>query len=141
MVDGEIGKRGGMKKINLKRTVAGELEDIVSRLSEALKSQGFGVLNRIDLHAKIREKTGKEIPATVILGACNPNLAYEAFVANTDVASLLPCNAVVRDLGAGQFSVELARPTALMEILEEEKLVQLAKDADKKLEQALESLA
>ena len=129
-----------MNKINFKRTVTGKLEDVVTQVTAALKQQGFGVLTRIDLHSKIKDKIGKEIPPTVILGACNPSLAYEAFVANPDVASLLPCNAVVRDVGDGRMSVELVRPSAIMEMLGDERLIKLAGEADNKLEQALEGL-
>ncbi len=130
-----------MNKINFKRTVIGNLEDIVAQATNALKQEGFGVLTRIDLHSKIKEKTGKDIAATVILGACNPNLAYEAYVANPDVASLLPCNAVVRDLGSGRMSVEFVRPSAIMEMLGDDRLVKLAGEADQKLERALEGLS
>jgi len=104
-------------------------------------TSNFGVLTRIDLHAKIKEKIGKEIPPTIILGACNPSLAFEAFVANPDVASLLPCNAVIRDVGDGRMSIELVRPSAIMEMLGDKKLVELAAEADQKLEQALENFA
>src|SRR5690348_5599763 len=65
----------------------------------------------------------KEIRPTVILGACNPQLAFEAYQSNTDVASLLPCNAVVRDIGSGRVSVELAKPTSMMKILGDQKLI------------------
>ena len=117
-----------MSKINFKRTVRGKLEDVVIQVTAALKQEGFAVLSRIDLHSKIKEKIGKEIPPTIILGACNPSLAYEAFVANPDVASLLPCNAVVRDVGGGRMSVEIVRPSAIMEMLGEKYLVELAGD-------------
>lgn len=129
-----------MSKINFKRTVRGKLEDVVIQVTAALKQEGFGVLSRIDLHSKIKEKIGKEIHPTIILGACNPSHAYEAFVANPDVASLLPCNAVVRDVGGGRMSVEIVRPSAIIEMLGEKYLVELAGEADRKLEQALENL-
>ncbi len=129
-----------MNEINFKKEVTGEFEDIVSKLTEKLKEQGFGVLNRIDLHSKIKEKIDKDLRPTVILGACNPQLAYEAYLENPDVASLLPCNAVVRDVGSGRISVELAKPTALMKMLGDEKLVSLSKKADDRLQLALASL-
>jgi uncharacterized protein (DUF302 family) len=129
-----------MKAINFKREVAGDVEGTVARLTEALQAEGFGVLTRIDLHTKIKEKLGKELRPAVILGACNPQLAYEAYQQNTDVASLLPCNAVVRDVGGGRVSVELVKPTAMMEILGEPRLVGLAHTADLKLKSALERL-
>ena len=102
-----------------------------------MADQGFGILSRIDMHSKIREKTGKEIIPTVILGACNPVLAYEAYTANSDVASLLPCNAVLREIAPMRISVELVAPSAMMRILGDDKLVKLAMDADQRIELAL----
>lgn len=126
-----------MNRINFKREIAATLDQAVERVTQALAAQGFGILTRIDMHSKIKEKTGKEIIPTVILGACNPMLAYEAYTANSDVASLLPCNAVIRELAPGKISVELAAPSAMMRVLGDEKLVQLADAADKKIELAL----
>jgi uncharacterized protein (DUF302 family) len=106
-------------------------------VTQALAKEGFGILTRIDMHSKIKEKTGKEIVPTVILGACNPNLAYEAYTHNSDVASLLPCNAVVREIAPGRISVELAAPSAMMRILGDANLVALAGEADQRIEAAL----
>ena len=126
-----------MTAINFKREIADSFDRAIERASKALAAEGFGILTRIDMHSKIKEKTGKDIVPTVILGACNPNLAYEAYTANSDVASLLPCNAVIREVAPGRISVELAAPTALMKILGDAKLVALAAEADNKLERAL----
>lgn len=129
-----------MKQINLKKTISGNTEEAVERVTQALKTEGFGVLTRIDLDAKIKEKLNKDIPPAVILGACNPQLAYDAYQTNTDVASILPCNAVVREIGPDTVSVELARPSLMMEFTEDEKLINLANEADKKLGRVLDSL-
>lgn len=126
-----------MVKINFKRDIADSLDHAIERVTKALADQGFGILSRIDMHSKIREKTGKEIIPTVILGACNPILAYEAYTANSDVASLLPCNAVLREIAPMRISVELVAPSAMMRILGDDKLVKLAMDADKRIELAL----
>ena len=75
---------------------------------------------------------------TVILGACNPNLAYEAYTANSDVASLLPCNAVVREIAPGKISLELAAPSGMMRILGDAKLTALALEADVLIQRALD---
>lgn len=117
-----------------------DLASAIERVTSALKGEGFGVLTRIDLHTKILEKLGKEISPVVILGSCNPQLAYEAYQQNFDVASLLPCNAVLREVGGGRISVELAKPSSLMLILGDEKLVAFAKQADVQLERVLENL-
>lgn len=129
-----------MNGINFKREIPATLDGAIDRVTKALGAQGFGILTRIDMHAKIKEKTGKDIVPTVILGACNPNLAYEAYTANTDVASLLPCNAVVREVAPGRISVELAAPSGMMRILGDARLTELAKDADTRIQKALAEL-
>lgn len=126
--------------INMKRTITADFEVAVTRLTTALKAQGFGVLTRIDLDAKVKEKLGKEMPRVAILGACNPQMAYEAYNACSDVASLLPCNAVVRELDRSQVSIELVKPSALMRVLGDPQLEKLAGDADKRLAEVIEKL-
>jgi uncharacterized protein (DUF302 family) len=126
-----------MTTINFKRLINDTLDHTVERATKALAAEGFGILTRIDMHSKIKEKTGKDIIPTVILGACNPNLAYEAYTANSDVASLLPCNAVIREVAPGKMSVEFIKPTSMMKILGDAKLTALAAEADAKIERAL----
>lgn len=126
-----------MKGINFKREISDTFDHAIERATKALGAEGFGILTRIDMHSKIKEKTGKDIVPTVILGACNPDLAYEAYTANTDVASLLPCNAVVREIAAGKISLEFAAPTGMMRILGDARLTELAREADARIERAL----
>lgn len=126
-----------MKGINFKREISDTFDHAIERATKALGAEGFGILTRIDMHSKIKEKTGKDIVPTVILGACNPDLAYEAYTANTDVASLLPCNAVVREIAAGKISLEFAAPTGMMRILGDARLAELAREADARIERAL----
>lgn len=128
-----------MTTINIKREIADTLDHAIERITKALGAEGFGILTRIDMHSKIREKTGKEIIPTVILGACNPMLAYEAYTVNSDVASLLPCNAVAREVAPGKISVEFIKPTAMLQILGDAGLAELAREADAKIERALKN--
>ncbi len=129
-----------MSRINLKKEIAGPMDAAVEQVTAALKTEGFGVLTRIDLHTKVKEKIGKDLRPVVILGACNPQLAYEAYSYNSDVASLLPCNAVLRDVGDNRISVELAKPSELMKFLGDVKLEKMALDADMHLHKALGNL-
>jgi len=126
-----------MNAINYKREIPDTFDSAIERATKALGAEGFGILTRIDMHSKIKEKTGKDIVPTVILGACNPNLAYEAYTANSDVASLLPCNAVIREIAPGKISVEFAAPSGMMRILGDAKLTELAHEADVRIERAL----
>jgi uncharacterized protein (DUF302 family) len=123
--------------INFKREISGTVDQAIERATKALSAEGFGVLTRIDMHSKVKEKTGKDIVPTVILGACNPNLAYEAYTANSDVASLLPCNAVIREIEAGKISLEFVAPSAMLRVLGDQKLAELAADADIRIRRAL----
>ncbi|MCR4299259.1 MAG: DUF302 domain-containing protein [Gallionella sp.] len=129
-----------MTAINFKREISATVGHAIERATKALSAEGFGILTRIDMHSKIKEKTGKDIVPTVILGACNPNLAYEAYAANSDVASLLPCNAVIREIAPGKVSVEFAAPSGMMRILGDAKLTALASEADARIERALANL-
>ncbi len=129
-----------MTAINFKREITDTFDHAIDRATKALGAEGFGILTRIDMHSKIKEKTGKEIIPTVILGACNPNLAYEAYSANSDVASLLPCNAAIREVAPGRVSVEFAKPSGMMKILGDARLEKLAREADAKIESALASV-
>lgn len=126
--------------INFKREITDTFDNAIERATKALAAEGFGILTRIDMHSKIKDKTGKDIIPTVILGACNPMLAYAAYTANSDVASLLPCNAVIREVAAGKQSIEFAKPTGMMKVLRDERLVALAKEADAKIERALQNV-
>lgn len=126
--------------INFKREITDTFDNAIDRATKALAAEGFGILTRIDMHSKIKDKTGKDIIPTVILGACNPMLAYEAYTTNSDVASLLPCNAVIREVAAGKQSIEFAKPTGMMKVLGDAKLIALATEADAKIERALQNV-
>jgi uncharacterized protein (DUF302 family) len=129
-----------MRLLNFKKEITGNLDQIIAKLTDSLKKRGFGILTRIDFHQKMKEKLNKELPPTVILGACNPQLAYEAYQAATDVTSLVPCNAVVREVGKARYSVELVSPAALMQLLDNPQLVHQAEAADTALQAVLAEL-
>lgn len=129
-----------MNQVNFKREMNLSVEAAIDQITEALKIVDFGILSRIDFHLKMKEKLGKDIQPLVILGACNPSLAFEIFQKNKDVTSLLPCNVVIRELGAGRVSIEIAKPTALLDVLRDPSLRALAEGADVQLKRALESL-
>jgi uncharacterized protein (DUF302 family) len=88
--------------------------DAVSCVKDALKQEGFGILTEIDLQAAFREKLGREFRPYIILGACNPPLAFSAINADPAVGLLLPCNVTIESNGEHRTMVRLTNPEALL---------------------------
>jgi uncharacterized protein (DUF302 family) len=89
-------------------------DDAVNRVKDALKQEGFGILTEIDLRAAFHEKLGREFRPYLILGACNPPLAFSAINADPAVGLLLPCNVTVESGGEQRTVVRLTNPEALL---------------------------
>jgi len=107
--------------------------------TQAMKKEGFGVLTRIDIKEKLKEKLGIDFKKYVILGACNPPLAYEALLKEENIGLLLPCNVVVYEKGE-KTVVAIIKPTEAMKMVQNEELRQVATEAEAKLKRAFDSL-
>lgn len=83
---------------------------------DALAERGFGILHEIDFTATLKTKIDKDIERVLILGACNPGFAAQAFGISKDVALLLPCNVVVRESGGGCI-IEAQNPGLLAQVI------------------------
>jgi uncharacterized protein (DUF302 family) len=105
-----------MSDYTIQATFELPFEETVAAVRAELAKAGFGVITEIDLQATLRQKIGAEIPAEVILGACNPGYAHRAISADPSVAALLPCNVVVRSLGDGATLVEAFDPGVMMRL-------------------------
>ena len=125
----------------LKISVQMPFEDAVTRATDALKSQGFGVLTTIDVKATLKAKLDRDFRKYVILGACNPALADRALHAELEVGLLLPCNVIVYETSPSSSVVAAMAPLAALDVVGENvALAQVAREADTRLRQALASV-
>lgn len=115
-------------------------EQAVSRVTDALKAEGFGVLTEIDVQATLKKKLNADFRRYVILGACNPPLAHKALTASLDIGLLLPCNVIVYEEGAGSV-VSLVDPIAMLGVADAAGLDEVAQEARTRLQRVRDALA
>ena len=106
-------------------TVDQPFDEALAATREVLARQGFGVLTEIDMQATMKNKLGEEYAPFVILGACNPNFAHQALGVDPSVATLLPCNVVVREEG-GAVEISTLDPQLLVQATGTDELAPLA---------------
>ena len=103
------------KQLNFQVSIPDDYETAIERVTEALKAEGFGVLTRIDVKKTLKEKLDADFRNYVILGACNPSLAYEALVNKPLIGILLPCNVTVEESNNGVL-VSIVNPEAMLDL-------------------------
>ncbi len=117
-------------------------EDAVEKVTAALKTQGFGVLTQIDVKATLKQKLNVDHRRYIILGACNPPLAYRALQAEPAIGLLLPCNVIVYEGDQENESVvSIVDPLTMMQMSDNPELARVAAEAEEKLKKVVAALA
>lgn len=122
-------------------TVAGEFDEVINKVTEALQTEGFGVLTTIDVKATLKKKIDVDRRPYTILGACNPKLANQAINAEPDIGLLLPCNVLVREEEDDSITVAFMDPKAVLGLVEGDDVEPLAMEVRGKLERVRDLLA
>lgn len=125
----------------LKKTLRMSVEDADTRVREALKEEGFGVLTEIDVRSTLKEKLDVDFRPYRILGACNPPLAHQALTEERDIGLLLPCNVVVyAGEEEGTTVVSILDPVKLLGMANRDDLQPLAEDVRGRMQRVLGAL-
>lgn len=115
--------------------------EVIPVVTEALKTEGFGVLTEIDVKATMKKKLDIDRKPYLILGACNPQLANQALNIDPEVGLLLPCNVVISEEEDGSVLVSFMDPLAIMGLVNKPQMTEVAQDAYDRLKRVQESLS
>ena len=122
------------KKIN------GDFESAITKVTEELKKEGFGILTEIDVQATFKKKLDIDFKKYRILGACNPNFAFEAIQAEDKIGTMLPCNVIVQEQEDGIVEVSAVDPIASMVSVQNNSLANIASEVSEKLNRVINNL-
>jgi uncharacterized protein (DUF302 family) len=122
------------------RIIETTFTEAVDRVTASLKARGFGIITDIDLRQTFRNKLDKEFRQYRILGACNPQYAFEALALERNIGTMLPCNVIVQELDNGKIEVSAVDPVASMAAVDNPQLHVVAAQVAVLLKAAVEEM-
>ncbi|MBW7869095.1 MAG: DUF302 domain-containing protein [Brumimicrobium sp.] len=122
------------------KTISGDFDTAVEKVTEKLKENGFGVLTEIDMQTTLKKKLDVDIRKYKILGACNPPFAYKAFQSEEHIGLMLPCNVLVQENDKDEIVVSAIDPVASMMAIKNDELGTVANEVREKLKTTIENL-
>jgi uncharacterized protein (DUF302 family) len=122
------------------KTLNAPFDQAIESVTAALGEKGFGVLTTIDVKATLKKKLDVDFRPYTILGACNPNFAYQALQHEDKIGTMLPCNVIVQQRDDGKVEVSAVDPIASMQAIDNPALGAVAGQVRDLLRQAIESL-
>ena len=122
------------------KTIKSSFDNAVQKVTEALKTEGFGILTEIDIKATLKKKLDVDFYNYKILGACNPPFAYKALLTEDKIGTMLPCNVIVQEKVPGQVEVSAVDPAASMLSVENDDLREIATEIRVKLQNVMAHL-
>lgn len=122
------------------KTVDLPFDAAIQATREALKHEGFGIITEIDVSQTMKSKIGEDFRPYLILGACNPRMAFDALKLEDKVGTMLPCNVVVQEVRSGSIEIAAIDPAASMQAIQNEKLKEKAEIVGAQLRSAIDRL-
>lgn len=122
------------------KTLAVPFDEAITRVTDELKKQGFGILTDIDVQKTLKQKLDVDFRKYRILGACNPPFAYKALQAESRIGTMLPCNVIVQETESGDVEVSAIDPIASMQAVQNPGLEEIAKQVQAKLRNVIDNL-
>jgi|AntRauTorcE11897_2_1112592.scaffolds.fasta_scaffold04210_2 uncharacterized protein (DUF302 family) len=133
-------ERGLIMKYFTSKTTDRSYEQAITDVTELLKEEGFGVLTEIDVKETLKKKLDVDFKKYKILGACNPNFAYQALQAEDKIGVMLPCNVIVEEHEDGTVEVSAVDPVASMQAVSNDKLRPIAEQVRSNLKKVIDQL-
>jgi uncharacterized protein (DUF302 family) len=127
-------------KYYFNKTLTGNFDQIIEKVTEELKKEDFGILTEIDVKETLKKKLDLNFKRYKILGACNPPYAHKALLAEDKIGTMLPCNVIVQEISKGIVEVAAVNPMASMQSVENEDLKEIAQEITAKLKKVIEKL-
>jgi uncharacterized protein (DUF302 family) len=129
-----------MPSFGIKRTLDRGFDEVLAKVPDALKSEGFGVLTEIDVQATLKKKLDVDFRRYRILGACNPPFAHQALSHSLDIGMLLPCNVIVYETDEGKTVVSAVDPVQTMAAQADPAIREVAEQVQAKLRRAIDAI-
>lgn len=133
-------RHGSADALRIWENHRGSVCEVEKKNRQELGKEGFGILSEINVQDKFKEKLGKDFRDYIILGACNPPLAYEAFAKEINIGTLLPCNVVVYRGDEGNTVVMVMDPVAALGVIGNAELTEIAAQVRSRMERVLAAL-
>jgi len=112
-------------------------EEAIEKTTGELKKEGFGVLTEIDVKAALKKKINVDFRKYRILGACNPQFAHKALLAEDKIGTMLPCNVIVQEKEDGKIEIAAIDPISSMQAIENENLGEIAQEVQSRLKRVI----
>tara|TARA_Y100000294_G_scaffold155869_1_gene156424 strand:+ start:178 stop:564 length:387 start_codon:yes stop_codon:yes gene_type:complete len=122
------------------RVINDSFENVEARTRESIEEQGFGVLTEINVKDTLKKKLDVEFSKYIIIGACNPPLAFDALKIEKGVGLFMPCNIVLWENEDGSTTVSAVDTTIMSDRIQNDEIESFAHMVNKILKKALDKI-